>query len=416
MERIDSRLAAALTRRRLLASAGASSAAIATMPLWAQSLYDLGLPGKPSTRPLTTTFPTKGEMILHRTRPPLLETPMEVFNDGVFTPNDRFFVRWHWASVPDSVDAASFRLKIHGHVDKEIELTLDNLLNDYERIEYPAINQCSGNSRGLFEPYVIGGEWGNGAMGNAMWTGVRLKDVLEKAGVKQGAVDVRFAGLDEALMPDAPQFMKSLKADHAMDGEVMIAFAMNGEQLPLLNGFPIRLIVPGWYSTYWVKMLASIEVLDHEDDQFWMAKAYKIPDTPNANVAPGTKDFPKVAINKMVPRSFVTNLKNGDAVAGGKPLAVSGIAMGGDTGVAKVEISTDGGKSWAETTLGKDEGKYGFRRFDASVDAPATGSLAIMVRCTNSDNIAQPMDMVWNPGGYMQCGVETVTVTTGEKA
>lgn len=416
MDRLDSRLAAGLSRRRLLAAAGIGGTAAATMPLWAQSLYDLGLPGKPSTRPLTTTFPEKGEMILHRTRPPLLETPMEVFNDGVFTPNDRFFVRWHWASVPDSVDAAAFRLKVYGHVEKEIELTLDQLLNDYERIEYAAVNQCSGNSRGRFVPYVIGGEWGDGAMGNAKWTGVRLKDVLEKAGVKAGAVDVRFHGLDGALMPDAPAFKKSLAVDHAMDGEVMIAFAMNGEQLPLLNGFPLRLIVPGWFSTYWIKMLTDIEVLDHEDDQFWMAKAYKIPDTPMGNIDPGTKDFPKVPINKMVPRSFITNLEDGDTVDAGKKLAVSGIALGGDTGVAKVEISADGGTSWADTTLGKDEGKYSFRRFDAEVDAPASGDLTIMTRCTNSDGVAQPMEMIWNPGGYMQSGVYSITVKTGEAA
>lgn len=416
MDHLDSRLATILSRRRLLGTAGIGAAGLATLPLWAQSLYDLHLPGKPSTRPLTTGFPGKGEMVLHRTRPPLLETPFEVFDNGVFTPNDRFFVRWHWATAPATVDLKTFRLKVRGAVDKELELTVDNLLHDFERIEYAAVNQCSGNSRGLFVPSVAGGEWGNGAMGNAVWTGVRLKDVLDKAGVKAQAVDVRMGGLDDALMPGAPKFLKSLAVDHARDGEVMIAFAMNGEQLPMLNGFPIRMVVPGWYSTYWVKSLADIEVLDHQDDQFWMAKAYQIPDTKFGNIAPGTKDFPKIPINRMTPRSFVTNLQDGQAIAGGALLAVRGIAMSGGAGVKQVDISADGGKTWSPTKLGKDEGNYSFRRFEANVTAPAKGQMVIMTRCTDGDGNVQPADRIWNPGGYMQCAIERVTLNTGDAA
>jgi DMSO/TMAO reductase YedYZ molybdopterin-dependent catalytic subunit len=155
------------------------------------------------------------------------------------------------------------------------------------RVELAAVNQCSGNSRGLFLPRVAGAQWAHGAMGNAKWTGVRLRDVLDLAGVKAGAVDVRFNGLDEPVVPDAPDFMKSLHIDYARDGEVMIAYAMNGEQLPLLNGFPLRLVFPGWYSTYWVKMLSDIEVLDEADDNYWTTTAYTIPDTPYANITPG---------------------------------------------------------------------------------------------------------------------------------
>ncbi len=150
-------------------------------------------------------------------------------------------------------------------------------------------------------------------MGNARWSGVRLRDVLDRAGVKAGAVQVRFNGLDEPVVDGAPDFMKSLDIDHARDGEVMIAYAMNGEQLPLLNGFPLRLIVPGWYSTYWVKMLSDIEVLDHADDQYWMKTAYRIPDTPNADVKPGATGFKTVPISRMNPRSLVTNLADGQA-------------------------------------------------------------------------------------------------------
>lgn len=407
----------ALSRRRLITTLGAGSAAIATAPLWAQgaagAMRDLLLPGKPSQRAMTTAFPEKGEMILQRTRAVGLETPMEVFNQGVFTPNDRFFVRWHWPIFHDTVSVKDFTLRVHGAVEKEITLSLDNLLNDFERIEYAAVNQCSGNSRGTFYPSLPGAEWGHGAMGNAKWTGVRLKDVLDKAGVKADAVDVRMGGLDDAMMPDAPKFRKSLAVDHARDGEVMIAFAMNGEQLPILNGFPLRVIVPGWFSTYWIKALNDIEVLDHKDDQFWMAKAYMIPDTAHANIVPGTKDFPKKPISKMVPRSFVTNLTEGQKVPSGK-LNISGIAMGGATGVAKVELSTDGGKSWIATTLGKDEGKYSFRRFAGQIDVPQSGEVKLITKCTNSDGEAQTLQKIWNPGGYQQIGVETLTLKVGD--
>ena len=173
------------------------------------------------------------------------------------------------------------------------------------------MNQCSGNSRGFFQPRVAGGEWGNGAMGNARWTGVRLKDVLDRAGVKAGAVQVRFNGMDEPVVADGPDFMKSLAVDHARDGEVMIAYAMNGQQLPLLNGFPLRLVVPGWYATYWVKMLNDIEVLDSPDTNFWMKTAYTIPDTPRADMKPGQTDVKMVPINRMNPRSFITNHQGG---------------------------------------------------------------------------------------------------------
>ena len=267
-----------VTRRRLLAQAGAAGLAMASVPAWARTV-DLPLPGGPGARPITTAFPQKGAMILQRTRPPLLETPFEVFDQGVFTPNDRFFVRWHWAVIPTEIDVDKFRLAVRGHVNQPLSLSLKDIMS-LPQVEMAAVNQCSGNSRGFFQPRVAGGEWGNGAMGNARWTGVALKSVLDKAGVKAGAVQVRFNGMDEPVVPDGPDFMKSLAVDHARDGEVMIAYAMNGRPLPLLNGFPLRLIVPGWYATYWVKMLNDIEVLDQPDANFWMKTAYTIPDTP----------------------------------------------------------------------------------------------------------------------------------------
>src|SRR4051794_22079480 len=157
-------------------------------------------------------------------------------------------------------------------------------------------------------------------MGNALWTGVRLKDVLDRAGVSVSAIDVRFNGLDSGVIPQTPDFKKSLAIDHARDGEVMIAYAMNGQPLPLLNGFPLRLVVPGWYATYWVKMLNDIEVLDRADDNFWTTRAYLIPDTPHASVTPAQTGVKMIPINRMVPRSFFTNVQDGAVVQSGTTL------------------------------------------------------------------------------------------------
>jgi hypothetical protein len=278
-------------------------------------------------------------------------------------------------------------------------------------VQLSAVNQCSGNSRGFFEPRVPGGEWANGAMGNALWTGVRLKDVLDKAGVKPGAVQVRFKGLDEPVVADAPHFMKSLDIDHARDGEVMIAYAMNGEQLPLVNGFPLRLVVPGWYATYWVKMLNDIEVLDQPDMNYWTKVAYTIPDTPDASMKPGESGVKMIPINRMVPRSFVTNLAAGQKVKAVAPTKLRGIAFGGNCGVASVDTSIDGGRSWHPAQLGKDEGKYGFRQWQTQLTFPTAGAYSFLIRCTNSNGVSQPDAPNWNPAGFMRNVIESIHIT-----
>lgn len=399
----------ALSRRHLLAGATAGAAALASYPSLAATVINLPLQQRPTARPITTAFPQKGAMILQRTRPPLLETPFEVFDQGVFTPNNQFFVRWHWGLIPDEVNADSFRLTVRGQVDKQLSLSLKELAA-LPQFTIAAVNQCSGNSRGLVLPPVPGAQWANGAMGNAQWTGVRLKDVLDRAGVKGGAVQVRFKGLDQPLVPDAPTFLKSLAIDHARDGEVMIAYAMNGEQLPLLNGFPLRLVVPGWYSTYWVKMLSDIEVLAKPDDNYWMAKAYTLPDNPQGDMKPGQLGVKMVPISRMVPRSFITNLKPGAKVAAAASTLVRGIAFGGDTGVAKVEVSTDGGKNWAAARLGKDQGKFSFRQWSTQVSFASKGAHDLMVRCTNSAGEQQPAAPTWNPAGFMRNVIEITNV------
>jgi DMSO/TMAO reductase YedYZ molybdopterin-dependent catalytic subunit len=401
---------AALSRRSLLGQAGIAGLATLAAPAWAETTVRLPLPGGPDERDLTTAFPQKGTMILQRTRPPLLETPFEVFDKGVFTPNDQFFVRWHWSVIPASVDVDKFHLNVHGHVNQPLSLTLKDILA-LPPVEYAAVNECSGNSRGFFQPRVAGGEWGNGAMGNARWTGASLKAVLDRAGVKAGAVQVRLSGLDDPVVADGPKFMKSLSVDHARDGEVMIAYAMNGQPLPLLNGFPLRVVVPGWYATYWMKMLNDIEVLDGPDTNFWMKTAYTIPDTPHADMKPGQTGVPMVPINKLNARSFITSIKAGATVPAGKPLPVRGIAFGGAAGVKRVDFSSDGGKTWQAAHLGRDEGKYSFRAWQTRFMPAAKGDYALMVRCTNSDGEVQPSEPNWNPAGFMRNVIESTPVS-----
>jgi DMSO/TMAO reductase YedYZ molybdopterin-dependent catalytic subunit len=368
------------------------------------------LPFVNGRRELVTNFPQKGAMLLQRTRPPLLETPFDVFGDGVFTPNDRFYVRWHLANIPTTIDPATFRLEIHGHVRQPISLTLDELVDKFEPYEIAAVNQCSGNSRGFFNPRVPGGEWANGAMGNALWKGVRLKDVLDRAGVKTGALQVRFNGLDTGVIPQTPDFMKSLAIDHARDGEVMIAYAMNGEPLPLLNGFPVRLVVPGWYATYWVKMLNDIEVLNAPDDNFWTVKAYLIPDTPFANVIPGQPGVKMIPINRMLPRSFFTNVKDGAVLKVGQSTPVRGIAFGGDNALAQVLFSPDAGTQWQEARLGPDHGKYSFRQWEVPLRLASRGAHRLMVKAINTAGSAQPDHANWNASGFMRNVIESVSV------
>src|ERR1700749_3003314 len=217
---LASQAAAPLSRRKALLSLGVAGLSLLGAPAWADDLVRLPLASGPRKRPITHDFPQKGDMILQRTRPPLLETPMEVFDRGVFTPNDQFYVRWHWAVIPNSVDVNTFRLSVRGHVNQVLSLSIQDILR-MPGVDLAAVNQCSGNSRGFFLPRVAGAQWGNGAMGNAKWTGVPLKDVLDRAGVKPGAVRVRFNGLDPAGVPDAPDFAKSLDIGHARDADVV---------------------------------------------------------------------------------------------------------------------------------------------------------------------------------------------------
>jgi DMSO/TMAO reductase YedYZ molybdopterin-dependent catalytic subunit len=396
-----------LDRRDLLKRAGMTALASALPATKAFALDTVTLPFDNGERPLVK-YPQKRPMIGLTSRPPQLETPFSVFNGGPITPNNAFFVRYHLAGIPLDIDPDKFTLQVKGKVDKPLELSLKEI-RKLKAVDLVAVNQCSGNSRGFFQPRVAGGQLANGAMGNARWHGVPLKTVLDMAGVQQGTKQITLNGLDGPVMDTTPDFVKALDIDHARDGEVMLAYGMNGEDLPLLNGFPLRLVVPGYYGTYWVKHLNEITVIDKEFDGFWMKTAYRIPDTDCACVEPGTAPKATIPINRFNVRSFITSLADGAKLKAGST-TLKGIAFDGGKGIKEVVVSADGGKSWTPAKLGKDLGKYSFREWSLKVEL-AAGSRDLKVRATNNGGETQPMEPRWNPAGYMRNVVETVRVT-----
>ncbi|WP_280043278.1 molybdopterin-dependent oxidoreductase [Pseudomonas sp. Hg5Tf] len=361
-------------------------------------------------RPLVQ-YPQKRPLTLVTTRPPHLETPFSVFNEGPITPNDAFFVRYHLANFPTSIDPDSYRLTVKGSVNTSLSLSLAELKALAEPIEVVAVNQCSGNSRGFSMPRVFGAQLGNGSMGNAHWVGVSVKTILEKAGVNAEAKQVTFRGLDKPVLASTPEFIKALDISHAMDGEPMIAWSMNGTDLPFLNGYPIRLVVPGYFGTYWIKHLSEIEVLDHTFDGFFMAKGYQVPDNECFCVAPGTTAAKTRPISKLPVRSFITSVKQGQVLPLNKSVLLKGIAFDGGVGVNKVQVSIDGGQRWQDATLGEDLGRFSFREWTLPITFTHNGATQLMVRASNSAGETQPLRADWNPGGYRRHVVETTHVT-----
>jgi DMSO/TMAO reductase YedYZ molybdopterin-dependent catalytic subunit len=401
-----------MDRRDFLTTAGRAGAVLlAASGALARSVGaadDPILAGRPLVR-----YPEKTDLILLTARPPQLETPMAYF-DRAITPNEAFFVRYHIFPVPTSVDLATWRLKVHGRVDRPLELSLDDLKTKFPPARVVAVNQCSGNSRGRFAPRVLGGQWGDGAMGNAEWVGARLRDVLAMAGVRQGAVQVTFDGLDKPAFPTVPDFVKSLDLTRITeDPDVIVAYQMNGQPLPMLNGFPARLIVPGWYATYWVKNLSEIEVVDSVFEKFWMKPAYRIPDTPCGCIEPGTAPARTVPINRMTVRSFIATPSAGARLKVGQPVDVKGIAFDAGTGITEVQLSADRGASWYRTQLGSDLGRYSFREWAATWTPQSTGSHRLMVRAFNAIGESQGAAPLWNPAGYLRNVIEHVDLQVG---
>ncbi len=388
------------TRRDFLRTAGAitAMAAIGDIP---STIFA-------SERKLVR-FPEKTDLILLTSRPPQLETPVHYFKE-LITPNEALFVRWHLANIPTSVDLSQWRLKIGGNIGKNLELSMGDLKSKFEKVTYTAVIQCSGNGRSFFEPRVAGGQWKNGAMGNVTWTGVRLKDILNMAGLKTGSADVAFNGLDSPVLPTTPDLIKSLPVDKAVEDDIMVAYEMNGEPLTMLNGFPARLVVPGWYATYWVKSLSDITVLTKQFDGFWMKGAYRIPDDPCACIPPGSAPNKTTPINRMDTRSVIVAPVEGARLGANRPVEIMGIAFSGGYSIRDVIVSVDGGKTWKEARLGEDKGKYSWIQWFYSWKPEKAGKYTIMARATNSIGESQPFEILWNPAGFRWNRIEKIEV------
>jgi sulfite dehydrogenase (cytochrome) subunit A len=388
------------SRRTFLKTAGAvaAGAALGNFPgsLWASGER-------------LAKFPGKRELILLTSRPPQLETPLRYFKEFL-TPGDALFVRWHIADIPTSVDLSKWRLKVGGNTERELSLSMDDL-KGFESVSFPAVIQCSGNSRRLFQPRVAGGQWGNGAVGNVTWTGARLKDILAKAVIKAGSVDISFNGLDRPPLPSVPDLVKSLPVDIATGEDILVAYEMNGAPLPMLNGFPARLVVPGWYATYWVKALSDITVLSTPFDGFWVKKAYRIPDDPCGCIPPGTSPGKTVPISRMTTRSLMVEPGNGAQLRSGQPVDIMGVAFSGGYGIRDVVVSLDGGRTWRETRLAhNDKGRYSWVQWSYSWKPAKPGKYILMARATDSIGESQPFEMLWNPAGYLYNRVEKIEV------
>jgi DMSO/TMAO reductase YedYZ molybdopterin-dependent catalytic subunit len=356
------------------------------------------------------SLPGKKPLLQRAFRPPNYETPLADLSAD-FTPNDVFFVRYHLAVIP-WVDAASWRLTVGGAgVRQTLSLSLRDLQHGFERVRIAAVNQCSGNRRGLFAPRVPGVQWANGAMGNALWGGVRLRDVLHKAGLGSDALEVVFNGADSAVLPGTPDFIKSLPLERALEESTLIAFEMNGAPLPHWNGAPARLIVPGWTGTYWMKHLTDISVVSSPYQGFWMKSAYRLPTGafPGARFA-SQENKDTTPITEILVNSLITSPRPGERLARGARAELAGKAWDNGSGIAAVEVSFDQGGSWRAAHLGRDLGRYAWRDFRLPLDTSKPGSLTIAVRAASRNGAQQPQKLTFNPSGYHDNIVQTVTV------
>jgi DMSO/TMAO reductase YedYZ molybdopterin-dependent catalytic subunit len=365
-----------------------------------RALLGAGLPSGALESEELFALPGKQPLIKRSFRPPNFETPVAQFGD-VLTPNDRFFVRWHLASIPE-IDPRTWRLGVGGDAaSAPLELTLEQLQKDFEPVEVVALCQCSGNRRGLSDPHVFGVQWSYGAMGNARWKGVRLKDVLAKAGLAKDAVEIAFNGADSGALEATPDFVKSIPVWKALDENTLIAWEMNGEPLPHWNGAPARIVVPGWTATYWMKQVVSIQALKQPLANFWMAKAYRIPKGKFATVDRFTTQdtAENTPITEIVVNSLITNVTDGQKVKAGAPLVVKGMAWDAGYGIRSVEVTVDGGRTWQAADLGPDSGRYSFRPWQF-VFKPSRGRYTVSARASNALGATQVDQLIFNPAGY----------------
>jgi DMSO/TMAO reductase YedYZ molybdopterin-dependent catalytic subunit len=421
------------SRRSVLKAVGASIAALALGRYFQPDVFAQEQPAAAGRLPAFTgpgpnpywnsvgkmaTFPQKAPMVMLTDRPVQLETPRNYFLNAI-TPNDAFFVRWHLETLPNEVDLSSWRLRVEGNVNNPLGLSFADLLRKFKPVTFAAVNQCSGNSRSYFQPRVAGGQWGNGAMGCARWTGVHFREILDMAGIKNGSVQVQMEGLERGKGPEGMpsyEFKKSLNLTDPVLDESIVAYAMNGEPLPMLNGFPVRLIVPGYFATYWVKCLSWVRLLDKPDENFWMNTGYRVPDTPRGNTNPADVKAGKVKmipITRMPVRSFIVSPDDSTKIPAGLPVTVRGIAFSGSGPITKMEFSDSTRGSWRVAKLGEDLGPYAFRTWEMQWTPERAGRYQLSVRATDEKGNIQPDEGVWNPGGYLWNKIERQEVTVG---
>jgi sulfite dehydrogenase len=410
-----------ITRRSLLEAAGAGTIVagtgaalprLFTTQAQAQVLLNLppALPDGMRAEAILDTLPDKKPLIKLSYRPPNYETPIEYLRTDI-TPNDAFFVRYHLSDIP-RVDAKTWKLAVGGDgANEEVRLGLDDL-KQFTPVEVVALCQCSGNRRGLMQPHVPGVEWGYGAMGCARWKGVRLKDLLDKAGLKKEAVEIVLDGADRGVSDKTPKFTKSLPLWKALEDTTLVAYEMNGQPLPHWNGFPARIVVPGWTGTYWLKHVTSITAATKPFDGFWMKSAYRIPVGKFPVVARFSSQETAVntPITDMVVNSLITSHADGAMVKVGTPVTVAGIAWDGGYGMSTVEVSIDGGKSWAAALLGRDQGPFALRSWSLHFAPKAPGKHVVMVRATNKIGQSQTTALIPNPAGYHHNLVQALTL------
>ncbi|HQR03050.1 MAG: molybdopterin-dependent oxidoreductase [Proteobacteria bacterium] len=369
------------------------------------------IPAGAADSALMLALPGKKPLIKRAFRPPNFESPLDTF-DQIITPNDRFFVRWHLASIP-RIAAGDWRLRVGGGAaEKPFELTLDQLRQEFEPAEIVAVCQCSGNRRGLSDPHVPGVEWSVGAMGNARWKGARLKDVLARAGLRADALEIAFNGGDSGAIDKTPDFIKSIPVWKALDENTLVAYEMNGEPLPHWNGFPARIVVPGWTATYWMKQVISIEALTKPESGFWMSAAYRVPKGkfPLIDRFVSQEGESNTPITEMVVNSLITSIHEGQRIPVGKETLVRGIAWDAGYGIRSVEVSVDGGNTWQEALLEQDMGRYSFRAWHLAFVPPRAGKYLVMARATNRQGSTQTFDLIFNPAGYHNNVMERIAL------
>ena len=385
-----------------------------SLTLGASTLFAGQLPKENAPfEPPMIAFPQKKPLKTISDRPPLLESSREIFTQTI-TPNDQFFVRWHMSDIPTFVDLNTFRLEVKGNVTNNLSLSVDDLKSKFEPVEVTSVLQCGGNSRSFYSSTTHGVQWKHGAMGCALWRGVRLKDLLNHAGVKPGSVWVGLNGLEKPALPDAtPHFVREVSIDEALEDKIIVAYEMNGEDLPYLNGFPLRLVIPGHFSDSWVKMLSEITVLDKYKNSFFMDVAYTVPNNDCECIIPGADiEYKRKPIAAMKVKSVIGYPTPNTVIKKGSKVQVQGVAFDEGYGIKEVMISMDGGKTWVATKLEKDAGKYAFRKWVFEWEPKAKGEHAIMVRAINRIGRIQPMadEIGWNAGGYQYNAVDIVKV------